>query len=301
VIEIALMIEGQDGLNWERWQRIARVTEDSGYVGLYRSDHFTNPAGPYTDSLECWTSLTWLATHTSRLEFGPLVSPVSFRHPSMLARMAAAVDDLSGGRLQFGVGAGWQEREHTNYAYHLGSVPERMARFREAVQIMAHLLRSAEPLTFSGKHYQLREAVLLPRPQRPAHIVIGGSGRQVTLPLVVRYADEWNTGFRTPAQFAELNQQLDALLDQAGRPRASVRRSLMTFVRFGRTQAEVEASLAARPIPESLRRGVIVGTGEQINDQVAALEAAGVQRLMLNWSDFDDLQGIAALARAVIA
>src|SRR3979490_707062 len=98
------MIEGQDGLNWERWQKIARTVEDSGYVGLYRSDHFTNPQGPDKDSLEGWTSLTWLASHTSRLEFGPLVSPVSFRHPSMLARMAAAVDDPAGWRLHPGRG-----------------------------------------------------------------------------------------------------------------------------------------------------------------------------------------------------
>ena len=123
MIEIALMIEGQDGLNWHRWRKIAQVAEDAGYLGLYRSDHFTNPRGPYKDSLECWTSLTWLASHSSRLQFGPLVSPVSFHHPSNLVRMAAAVDDLSGGRLWLGVGAGWQEREHTNYAFALGSVP----------------------------------------------------------------------------------------------------------------------------------------------------------------------------------
>src|SRR6266542_6305570 len=223
--EIALMIEGQDGLNWERWQRIARVAEDSGYVGLYRSDHFTNPQGPFKDSLECWTSLTWLATHTSRLQFGPLVSPISFRHPSTLVRMAAAVDDLSGGRLQFGIGAGWQDREHANYGYALGAVPERMARFREAVQIVSHLLREDEPLTFAGKHYQLREAVLLPRPRRSGGppIVIGGSGKQVSMPLAARFADEWNTGFRTAEQFRELNAYMDELLDRAGRPRTAVR------------------------------------------------------------------------------
>src|SRR5712691_3238418 len=156
MIEVALMIEGQDGLNWDRWRKIARLAEDTGYVGLYRSDHFTNPQGPYKDSLECWTSLTWLASHSARLEFGPLVSPVSFHHPSNLVRTAAAVDDLSGGRMWFGVGAGWQEREHTNYGFALGGVPERMARFREAVHIMEHLLHSAEPLTFQGKYYTLR-------------------------------------------------------------------------------------------------------------------------------------------------
>jgi alkanesulfonate monooxygenase SsuD/methylene tetrahydromethanopterin reductase-like flavin-dependent oxidoreductase (luciferase family) len=255
MIEIALMIEGQDGLNWERWRQIARVAEDSGYVGLYRSDHFTNPRGPYKDSLECWTSLTWLAGHTSRLEFGPLVSPLSFHHPSNLVRVAAAIDDLSGGRLQF-------------------SVAERMLRLREGVQIMAHLLHDDQPLTFHGRCYTLEDAVLLPRPTRHVPIVIGGSGRQVTLPLVARYADEWNLGFRTPEQFGELNAYLDSLLDRAGRPRSAVRRTLMTRLEY-----------------DDLDR---------LRQQVAAFEAAGVQRLMLQWLELDKLDGMARVARALM-
>ncbi len=269
MVEIALMLEGQDGLNWERWHAIARVAEDAGFVGLYRSDHFTNPSGAYKDSLECWTSLTWLASHTSRLEFGPLVSPVSFRHPSMLVRVAAAVDDLSGGRLHLGIGAGWQEREHTNYGYYLGSVGERIARLREAAQIITHLLRSAEPLTFPGKFFNVREAVLLPRPKRATPVVIGGNGKQLTLPLAARFADEWNGSFRTPEQFSELNTHLDTLLDREGRPRSAVRRTLMTRLRYG--------------------------SRDEVREQVAAFEAVGVQRLMLQWLELDDLDGIAAL------
>ncbi len=300
MIDIALMVEGQDGLNWDLWRKIARTAEDSGFVGLYRSDHFTNPAGPYKDSLESWVSLAWLASHSTRLEFGPLVSPLSFRHPAMLVRMAAAVADLSNGRLQFGVGAGWQEREHTNYSYQLGGIPERMARFREGVQIMAHLLHAEEPLTFEGKHYQMHDAVLLPRPKYRVPIVIGGSGRQVTLPLVARYADEWNSGGRSPAQFKEVNAYLDSLLDKAGRPRSAVRRSMMVFLRYGRDQADLEARLAARPVPELLRRNMLVGTAGQIKDHVAALEAAGVQRVILNWMDhFEDTAGMADLAHTL--
>src|SRR5918998_2092242 len=112
VIEVAIMLEGQMGLNWTRLERIARAVEELGFVGLYRSDHFTNPNPPDEDSLELWLSLGWLASHTERIEFGPLVSPVSFRDPVMTARMAIQVDNLSNGRLTLGVGAGWQEREH---------------------------------------------------------------------------------------------------------------------------------------------------------------------------------------------
>lgn len=108
MLEVAIMIEGQNGLTWSRWEKIARAVEELGFVGLYRSDHFTNMNPPDKESLELWVSLTWLASNTSHIEFGPLVSPVSFRHPALTARMASAVDDLSRGRLTLGQGAGWQ-------------------------------------------------------------------------------------------------------------------------------------------------------------------------------------------------
>ncbi|MBA3532219.1 MAG: LLM class flavin-dependent oxidoreductase [Ardenticatenales bacterium] len=103
MIEVAIMVEGQNGLTGARWQRLAKAVETLGFVGLYRSDHFTNGAPPDKDSLELWVSLTWLASHTTRLEFGPLVTPVSFRHPVFTARIAKDVDNLSGGRLTLGV------------------------------------------------------------------------------------------------------------------------------------------------------------------------------------------------------
>jgi F420-dependent oxidoreductase-like protein len=299
-MDIALMVEGQDGLNWDRWRAIAHMAEEVGFVGLYRSDHFTNPVGPYKDSLECWISLAYLASNTERLEFGPMVTPVSFRHPAMLVRQAAAVADLSGGRLQFGIGAGWQQREHRNYSYELGSVPERMTRFREAVQIMAHLLHSEEPLEFSGEHFQMHEAVLFPRPKHRVPIVIGGSGKQVTLPLVARFGDEWNIGPRSPDNFAELNGYLNALIDRAGRPREAVRRSMMIFLRTGRDQADLDARLAAKPLPEGLS-SIVVATHAQLKSHLDRLHAAGVQRAILNWfDDFDDIDGMAELGRAVL-
>ena len=110
-MDIAIMLEGQNGLTWPRWQKIAEAVEDLGFAGLYRSDHFTNANPPDMESLELWTSLTWLASHTKRIEFGQLVSPVSVRNPVLTARMASAVDDLSGGRMTLGMGAGWQVRE----------------------------------------------------------------------------------------------------------------------------------------------------------------------------------------------
>jgi F420-dependent oxidoreductase-like protein len=298
-MDIAIMIEGQNGLNWPRWQRMARAVEDLGFAGLYRSDHFTNSDPPDLDSLELWTSLTWLATHTQRIEFGPLVSPASFRDPRMTARMARDVDDLSGGRLTLGLGAGWQEREHTNFGYDLLDVSKRFARFQEALEVVTRLLRSAEPVSFAGQYYQLHEAILLPRPKRAGGppILIGGAGLRRTLPLVARYADEWNAVFIPAARWVELNARLDELLRAHSREPRDVRRSLMTGLVLGLDETEVQRKLGGRNASELIERGLIVGTLAEVKRQLGRLAEAGVQRVMLQWLDLDDLAGLEALAQ----
>jgi F420-dependent oxidoreductase-like protein len=302
MIEVALMLEGQDGLNWPRWQRLARAAEDLGFIGLYRSDHYTNAAPPDKDSLELWTSLTWLASHTSRIEFGPIVSPVSFREPTMTARIAAAVDDLSGGRLNLGLGAGWQEREHSNYGFQLLAKGPRMDRFAEGLEVITRLLRSDAPSAFSGAYYQIHDAVLLPRPQRPGGppIVIGGNGPRRTLPLVARYANEWNAVFLPPARFVELSEQLDALLAAEGREPASMRRSMMTGSHYGRDDAEVQAQLAGRDSAELKARGILVGTANDVAAQIRVLGEAGVQRVMVQWTAMDDMDRLEHFAAHVL-
>ncbi len=301
-MEIAIMIEGQNGLTWPRWQRLVRAVEDLGFVGLYRSDHFTNMNAPDLESLELWVSLTWLASHTRRIEFGPLVTPASFRHPAMTARMAAAVDDLSGGRLTLGLGAGWQDREHANFGFDLLDMRGRFARFAEALEVVCLLMQGDQPSSFTGMFYRLHDAILLPRPQRPGGppILIGGNGMQRTLPLAARYASEWNATFSPPARFVERNSRLTALLQKRGRAPGSVRRSMMTGLVFGRTDAEVQQNLKGRSEAQLRERGVIVGTPPAVVDQLAPLASAGVQRMMLQWLNLDDLDGLEALARAVV-
>ena len=302
-MDIAIMVEGQNGLTWPRWQRIARAVEDLGFTGLYRSDHFTNAGPPDKDSLELWTSLTWLATHTRRLTFGPLVTPCSFRHPVMTARMATAVDELSGGRLVLGMGAGWQEREHSNYGFDLLSLPERMQRFHESLQVVTRLFTSDEPLTFPGRFYRLQESVLLPRP-RPGGppILVGGNGLKRTLPLAAQFAVEWNATFQAPASFQRLSSRLDGLVRREQRDPRAVRRSMMTGVVFGRSAGEVAERLARRGrSAEDLRsRGILIGTGEKVVEQLGELAAAGLQGIMLQWLDLDDLDGLEGLARSVL-
>lgn len=301
-MKLAIMLEGQDGLNWTRWQRLAQAAETLGYAGLYRSDHYTNARPPDKDSLELWVSLTWLAGHTQRLEFGPLVSPVSFRHPTMTARMAAAVDDLSGGRLRLGLGAGWQQREHQNYGWDLLDVPQRFKRFEEGLDIITQLLNSDEPVDYQGEYYQLNEAVLLPRPQQPGGppIIIGGNGPKRTLPLAARYADEWNSVYLSPQKFANLNAQLDELLQARGRPPAQVRRSLMANVVFGRNEADLSRKLQGRSADDLRAENRIVGTPAQVVDQLGRLAEAGVQCLMMQWLDQDDIDGLEGLAQTVL-
>jgi F420-dependent oxidoreductase-like protein len=303
-MEIAIMLEGQHGVTWPRFQQIARAVEDLGFAGLYRSDHFTDADPPDLDSLELWVSLTWLASHTSRIEFGPLVSPVSFRNPVFTARMGKDVDDLSGGRLNLGVGAGWQVREHANFGFDLLDIPARFARFEEGLEVITRLLRDDGPVEFQGDYYRLQGAVLLPRPQRTGgpRIVIGGNGEQRTLPLVARYADEWNGVFLPPQKYAALSQRLDELLAAHGRPPHEVRRTLMTGLIFAPAAGELQQRLQAqkRTAEELRSRGLIVGTPATVREQLDSVAAAGVQRIMLQWMDLDDLAGLELLAKAVL-
>jgi len=306
MIEVAIMIEGQNGLNWLRWQKIAQAVESLGFAGLYRSDHYTNANPPDLDSLESWVSLTWLASHTKRIEFGPLVTPMSFRHPTMTARMAAAVDDLSdvgGGRLTLGLGAGWQEREHDHFGWDLLDVPRRFKRLEEGLEVITRLLNSDTPVDFSGEFYRLKEAMLLPRPQRRGGppILIGGNGQQRTLPLVVKYASEWNAVYIPPDEFAKRNRQLNEMLAANGRAPSSVRRSLMTGCYFGRDEAEVQRKLGKRSRDDLRKQGVVIGTAAEVVDQLGEYARVGVQRIMLQWLELDDLDGLEAMAKSVLA
>ena len=307
MLEVAIFLEGQNGLNWPRWQRIAEAVESLGFVGLYRSDHFTNMNPPDKDSLDLWISLAWLASHTDRIEFGPLVSPVSFRHPIFTARMAAAVDDLSGGRLILGLGAGWQAREHSNYGFDLLEINDRFERFEEGLEVVKLLLNSDQGSDFDGQYFQLQEGILLPRPQRAGGppILIGGNGRKRTLPLTARYATEWNALMTTPEEFSALNKHLDGLLAEHSRDPGEVKRSMMVGSIFGADESQVAKRVEARTKGErsadDLRqRGVIVGTPAQMAEQLKQLDQAGVQRVMLQWIDLDDIEGLEIIAQQVL-
>lgn len=304
MLEIAIMLEGQHGLTWERWKRIGRFVEEAGFTGLYRSDHFTNPDGPELDSLELWTSLTWLADNTKRIEFGPLVVPFSFRHPAHIARAASAIDDLSNGRLILGLGAGWQEREHNLFGFDLLDVKSRLDRCDEGMEVVTRLLQSDDSVTFEGKYYQIRGATLLPRPQKKGgpRILVGGNGMKRTLGNAAKYAAEWNGNFLTVDEYSKRNKKLDELLTAVGRDTKSVRRSFMTGCVLVEDGASTNEQLAiyGGSLKELQEYGFIAGSASEIKEQLSAFEQAGAQRIMLQWMTLDDMKGLEALAKAVL-
>ena len=308
--QIGIMIEGQDGLTWERWTRVLKIAEDFGFQCLFRSDHYTNAGPPDKDSLELWVSLTYAATHTNRIEFGPLVTPVTFRHPTMTARMAAAVDDLSNGRLVLGLGAGWQEREHQKFGVPFHDFPTRYNMLTEALEVTKQLFYSDEPVNYQGKHFSLVDAIMLPRPSRKGGppLLIGGNGPNRTLPLVAKYADEWNAVYLPVKIYKERRAQLEELLERNGRAFSDVKRSLMTGTVFGRDDAALKAAIRARSqqsgqdftIEALIERGLVVGSPTMWIDQIGKLAEPGVERFMLQWLDWDDLDGLEVIAEKVL-
>ena len=315
MVAVSLMIEGQHGLTWSHWKQLAGEVEELGFAGLFRSDHFTDAQPPDSASLEMIVSLTYLADHTQHIHFGPLVAPLSMRNPMFLVRQAAALDDLSNGRMILGVGAGWQEREHNLFGFELGDTATRMARFAEGLEVITRLLHSDEPVTFEGRFYHLRGATLLPRPQRPGGppLLIGGNGLKYTLPLIARYANIWNAVMIPPDEFRQRSARLDTLLHEAGRKPGDVKRTLMHRFQFGRDENELERRLspyrahsafAGKSLNEVIDQlrvtGDVVGTPDSVIEQIQRYAAAGVEELMLQWFDIDDMDGLRAFAKSVL-
>lgn len=324
-MEISITVEGQEGLNWEHWKRFVTEVENLGYAGLFRSDHF--PLGK--PALELIVSLTYLADHTQQIHFGSLVTPLSFRHPAMLARQAAALDDLSNGRLVLGLGAGWEPQEHQVWGYQLGDIATRSERFQEGLEVISRLFKSDEPITYVGEFFQLQEALLLPRPKRIGGppILIGGNGVRLTLPLVAQYADIWNVFHLAPDTFQKRSETLDDLLLQADRQPSSVKRTMMVMVLCGRNEAELKrrANFAYRNwVPElrdqpfetlmSTLDGMfspmlssvgatfcpVVGAPEAVIEQIHAYAHAGVEELMIQWWDVEDIEGLEMYAEQIL-
>jgi len=309
-IALCLMIEGQEGLTWERWRRLARATEDGGFHGLFRADHLTGLFGdPKRASLDTWASLTWLATGTSRIRFGPLVCPLTFHHPALLAKRAAAVADLSGGRLDLGIGAGWHEGEHAMFGIPFPPLKERMDRLECGARAIRALWQG-RPVTLDQPYYPLRDAESYPVPPGGGvPLIIGGRGEKRTLPIVAACADEWNVTRMTADEYPAKRAVLEQCCRVAKRDPATIRRSLMAPYIIGRDARERETRLAnARrifprlPDDEAAWRaaGFFFAEPARFVEDLKRWEAVGVTRVMLQTLDMEDFAAIDLLAREVV-
>jgi len=288
-MEIGIDIQGQDGLDWKRWREILARVDQLKFSSLFRSDHYF--IGPQRDSLELFLSFVLAATETTSLRFGSLVTPVTFRRPVDVARMAAQIDSLSGGRFVLGLGIGWYKREHNAYGIPFPPIPERFDRLEEAVTV-CRLMWGELPATFDGRYYSLKDVDCRPKPASGrVPIIIGGTGEQRTLKIVAQYADEWCSECLSVEDYARKVAVLERHCESVSRDPASIRRSMVItgdFVPSGRkfvrgTAKQVLYASKIRQAPSTpftvqpRMGGFVIGGRQQIIDELAKYARYGLQ------------------------
>lgn len=311
-MRICLMVEGQEGVTWDDWLALAGACERHGFEALFRSDHYLSVQGrPERDALEAWATIAALAARTERLRLGTLVSPVTFRHPSVLAKLVVTADHVSGGRVELGLGTGWSEPEHRAFGFPLPPPAERMGLLAEQLEVV-HGIWTRAPFDHQGARYRLSGLDARPRPVQQPHppLLVGGEGGRRSLALAARWADEYNTIRASVEDCRARHERLRAAFAAAGRDPASARLSLMTTCIVGADRAEVaeRAGQAAARVGErdlaayvaKVDREGVIGTVEQALGRLAELEAAGVSRVMLRHLVHDDLDMVALLGREVL-
>jgi alkanesulfonate monooxygenase SsuD/methylene tetrahydromethanopterin reductase-like flavin-dependent oxidoreductase (luciferase family) len=296
--KLGIMIEGQEGLNWDRWRRICHDVEALGFASLRRSEHLVSVMGADDrDCIDCWTSLALAAEWTKKIQFGPMVSPMTFHHPAMLARKAAAVDVLSGGRLILGVGAGWNQHEHEMFGIPFLTVKERMDLLEQGLARI---------------HYTWK--VSNPKPvQNPIPILMGGVGEKRALPLVAREAAEWNHSRLNRDEYRQKREVINQRCTDIGRDPSSIRYSVMTTYLIGRDRSDLrERALRLRDVLPHLRgldadqvlarvrQTAFVGTPDEMAEQIRDHASLGVDLFMLQHFLLDDHDALELLASQVM-
>jgi alkanesulfonate monooxygenase SsuD/methylene tetrahydromethanopterin reductase-like flavin-dependent oxidoreductase (luciferase family) len=295
-MRLALMIEGQEDVTWEDWQALARACEESGVETLFRSDHYLSVFGRRErGSLDAWATLAALAAVTSTLRLGTLVSPATFRHPSELAKVVTTVDHVSGGRVELGLGTGWNEEEHEVYGFPFPPMGERM---RELERQLQHI----------DNHWTDGPAQPKPLQQPRPHLIVGGRGGPRSIRLAARYADEYNTVSKTASECADIRAQLDEACAAEGREPIPL--TLMTMWLSGEDEAELldrAGQLAewqafdgsAEDLLAQQRASSLAGTLDENVERLRELEAVGVSRIMAQHLLHRDLGTVEQLGRVV--
>jgi len=312
-VDVCLMIEGQEDVNWVDWQAIAAACEEHGVGTLFRSDHYLSVDDRRErGSLDAWATIAALAATTERLRLGTLVSPATFRHPAVLAKLAVTADQISGGRVELGIGAGWWEREHEAYGFDLPAVGARMDALEEQMEVIRRHWEEG-PFNYRGRYYRAVDLDARPKPtQQPRlPLILGGSGGPRSLRLAAALADEYNTVMSTTAEIADLRGRLDAACEAADRDPKTLPLSMMTGWLVGADEAELRdrASRLAQWKDEgedgeaflaNLRPSTITGTVPQAIEQLRELEAAGLARIMGQHLLHRDLDAIELLGREIV-
>jgi F420-dependent oxidoreductase-like protein len=307
------MIEGQEDVSWDDWLALASACETHGVGTLFRSDHYLSVDDRRErGSLDAWGTITALSATTVKLRLGTLVSPATFRHPAVLAKLATTADHVSGGRVEVGIGAGWWEGEHEAYGFPLPEVGPRLDALEEQMQvILGHW--GEGPFSFDGEHFSAKGLDALPKPIQKPHppLILGGRGGPRSLRLAARFADEYNTVMSTAAEIAAMRERLDRACEAEDRDPASLPLSMMTGWLIGADQADLvdrasrlsrwkaqgddgEALLAG--LPES----TISGTVPEALDQLRELEQAGLTRIICQHLLHRDLDAVALMGKELI-
>jgi F420-dependent oxidoreductase-like protein len=307
-MELALMIEGQEGVTWEQWVALATACEQHGIDTLFRSDHYMNLNGlnPERGSLDAWGTICALAAVTSTVRLGTMVSPATFRHPSELARLATTADLISNGRIELGLGAGWHEREHAAHGFAFHTPRIRMDLLEEQLQVVLGAWGTG-PFSFTGAHYQLEDLNAQPKPAQQPHppLLLGGIAAPRGARLAARYADEYNTVYPSLEEVAQRRANLDAAAEEVGRTRP-LPLSVMTMTIIGADQADLDRRIAAvcsagEVGPDEFLTRVnpawIIGTVEQALERFGELAEAGVSRVMCQHLAHWDLEFVELLGR----
>jgi alkanesulfonate monooxygenase SsuD/methylene tetrahydromethanopterin reductase-like flavin-dependent oxidoreductase (luciferase family) len=300
-MRLALMIEGQEGVTWPQWVALARACEDAGLDGLFRSDHYSHFVFPDGGALDAWATISALAAITERIQLGTLVSPATFRHPSVLARMVATASHVSGGRVELGLGAGWNEAEHREAGFPFPPMKDRLELLAEQLEIVRRSW-GGERFDFVGDDYELRGALPLPAPVGKVNVIVGGAAKPGTVGPAVRFADEYNTAVASVEETRERRAAVDAACERAGR--APLTFSLMTRCVVGEDRAAVNRRAAAiakftDDMPFADPQIAIDGTVDEVVERLRAYEVAGVERVMLRHLLVDDVEMIELLGREV--
>ena len=299
-------LAGIDGAEakWAAAVAIAQRAEDLGYDSIWVYDHVHNVPRPAHEAVfECWTTMAAISQRTSRIRLGQMVGCNSYRQPSLLAKITSTVDVISGGRLDWGIGAGWYENEYRGYGYEFPAAKDRIGMLRETVEIV-HSMWTKPETTFDGQHYQLRRANCDPKPVQTPHppIWIGGGGEQLTLRVVARYADCSNFGGK-PDEFAHKCEILKGHCASVGRDYEEIRKTWSPEVFVRETEAEVAAagtrSLWGEPV-ESWRDGNLVGTPEQVAEKIQAYLDLGCSGFIPWCADYPDTTSLELFATEVI-